>query len=94
MGESMNQTTISRQDIDTLRTIWSDHIGSAVPKPSQFAVWLRMYSIDICAEGFKAGSRWLTRKGDQDVAEVIRYVSACMRNMKELRDLDAEVGDG
>ncbi len=89
----MSQTTISRQDIDTLRTIWSDHIGGAAPKPSQFAVWLRLYPIDICAEGFQAGSRWLNRTGDKDLTDVIRYVSAVMRNQKQLRDLDEELGE-
>jgi hypothetical protein len=51
------------------------------------------YPIDVCAEGFQAGSRWLTRTGDRDLADVIRYVSAVMRNAKQLRDLDEELGE-
>jgi hypothetical protein len=93
-GAAMSPTAISRDDIAVLQTIWSDlKITGPIPKPSQFATWLRLYPIDVVADGLNAGLRWLSRTKTQPDEAFIRYVSACMRNIKQLRDLDEEFAD-
>jgi hypothetical protein len=93
-GAAMSPTTISRDDIAVLQTIWSYlKITGPTPKPSQFATWLRLYPIDVVADGLNAGLRWLGRTKTQAHDAFIRYVSACMRNIEELRDLDREFAD-
>jgi len=60
----------------------------ACSSPSQFATWLRMRAIDICAEGFKVGALWIGCTGRKDTGALVRYVSAVMRNQKHGRALD------
>lgn len=92
----MEVTKKLREDIAALQTCWQDRFTGPVPPPSQFARWLRLYPIDIIVQGFDAGSRWITRlrkKSNHDgvlTGDLIRYVSACMRNIEELRRLDDE----
>jgi hypothetical protein len=80
-----------RNDVETLRQVWSDYFRGPVPSPSQFATWLRMYPIDICAEGLQAGARWIGLEGRQDTDALVRYTSAVMRNKKQNRELDGEL---
>lgn len=90
----MGQTSVSRNDIAVLQTVWADlHIKGEPPKPSQFAMWLRLYPIDIVSEGLQVGRRWLERTKSQPPDDFIRYVSAVMRNIQAGRALDAEAAE-
>jgi len=93
MGE-ISMQTVTREDIEILQTHWSDRFKFGL-KPSQFAMWLRMYPVDVCVEGFKVGLRWLQRNranggGEKTLDELIRYMSAVMRNLNEARKFDNE----
>ena len=88
MSRYDNKLETLRDDVETLRQVWSDYFRGPVPPASQFATWLRMYPIDICAEGFQAGARWIGRGGRQDTDALVRYTSAVMRNKKQNRELD------
>lgn len=85
-----------RDNIAVLKDCWHDHFSGVEPPPSQFATWLRLYPIDVVAQGFQAGNRWLARlrgsdgKHGKKLADLIPYVSACMRNINDLRKMDAE----
>jgi hypothetical protein len=82
-----------REDIAALQTCWQDRFRDVIPPPSQFAAWLRLYPIDVVVYGFDAGRRWIRRLKSTEgktLDDLIRYVSAVMRNENELRLLDEE----
>lgn len=86
--------TVSRDDLEVVQTIWSDHFKDALP-PSQFATWLRIYPVDVIADGIAAGQRkaiQMNGKKRFTLNDVIHYASAVMRNIKADRELDAEHG--
>jgi hypothetical protein len=54
----VSHTNISREDISILQAVWSNlKIDGPSPLRSHYAAGLRLYPIDIIAEGLKAGSR-------------------------------------
>lgn len=56
------------------------------PAPRQFKVWLSMYGEKATEEGFNRANIWLnkaSRHRSISFDDLIRYASACARNLKE-----------
>lgn len=70
------QQTVTREDVEVVRTIWCDHFKESLAS-SQYAAWLRLYSPDIVAEGIQAGHRRVVQVFNTDKRmtskDVIRY---------------------
>lgn len=78
-----------QNDVDAVRQHWCDLFQGSLPKPSQFAAWLRLYPIDIIAKGLQAANRWVDKQGgSMGTTRVIYYASACMKNMNQDQILD------
>jgi hypothetical protein len=88
----MNRTSIAREDVGSLRALWTDLRFTGELPPRQYAKWLRMYPIEIVTYGLREGAHWLKRNGGHSSDEFIRYVSAVMRNENEARKFDAAEG--
>jgi hypothetical protein len=92
----MNTATVALEDIELLVRVWHDHFEGGVAKPSWFAVWLRMYPIDIIADSFAATRRAVEKakaaggKKFETWNDAIKYMSAVMRNKKAEREVDAQ----
>lgn len=90
--EILKKLEVQRENIAALEAVWQEWFPDYdLPTKRQFQVWLKYAesNLDLIVESFEAGNIWqnkLAFKADSQPktqADVIQYVSACMRGDRE-----------
>ena len=83
-----------------LQTLWDflfADLKFPQPIPRQFLVWLELYGEKSAEQGFSRANAWVhkvTRERRITLDDLIRYASACARNLKEEADKAKAVPNG